>query len=144
MAARNAWKWRIPTCKRSLPQACRRVYALSQLRWPQVLKDGCRKNNSNAHAQSPIRVRLGQRAAAIWAARARLHRSQQDASRCTTVLLAEGLLAMKLSVECQSLDQLQDALVKKLGQNSLETRRRYAQSILRWRRFSLNCGGAIH
>ena len=48
------------------------------------------------------------------------------------VLLAEGLFAVKLSVDCQSLDQLQDALLKTLGQNSLETRRRYAQSILRW------------
>ena len=48
------------------------------------------------------------------------------------VLLAEGLLAVKLSVDCQSLEQLQEALVKKLGQNSLGTRRRYAQSLLRW------------
>ncbi|MEI6781544.1 MAG: hypothetical protein WCQ21_11580 [Verrucomicrobiota bacterium] len=48
------------------------------------------------------------------------------------VLLAEGLLAVKLSVDCQSLQQLQEALVKNIGQNSLETRRRYAQSILRW------------
>src|SRR5437773_723508 len=48
------------------------------------------------------------------------------------VLLVEGSLAVKLSVDCQSLEQLQEALLKKLGQNSLETRRRYAQSILRW------------
>jgi len=48
------------------------------------------------------------------------------------VLLAEGLLAVKLSVDCQSLEQFQEALLKKLGQNSLGTRRRYAKSLLRW------------
>ena len=48
------------------------------------------------------------------------------------VLIAEGLLAVKLSVDCQSVDQLHEALVKNLGQNSMETRRRYAQSIARW------------
>jgi hypothetical protein len=47
-------------------------------------------------------------------------------------LLPEGLQAVKWSVECQSVEELQDALVKKLGQNSLETRRRYSQSILKW------------
>jgi len=47
-------------------------------------------------------------------------------------LLPEGLQAVKWSVECQSVEQLQDALLKKLGQNSLETRRRYSQSILKW------------
>src|SRR5689334_4597003 len=48
------------------------------------------------------------------------------------VLVAEGLLAVKLAVDCQNLDQLQEALVNNLGQNSMETRRRYAQSIMRW------------
>lgn len=48
------------------------------------------------------------------------------------VLLAEGMLAVKVSVDCHSIDELQDALVSKLGQNSLETRRRYSQSILKW------------
>lgn len=48
------------------------------------------------------------------------------------VLLAEGVLAVKLSVECQTLEQLHEALLKKLGQNSMETRRRYAQSLVRW------------
>jgi hypothetical protein len=47
-------------------------------------------------------------------------------------LLPEGLQAVKLSVECQSLEELQQGLLKKLGQNSLETRRRYSQSILKW------------
>ena len=47
-------------------------------------------------------------------------------------LLTEGLLAVKLAGECQTLEQLQEELLKKLGQNSMETRRRYAQSILRW------------
>lgn len=48
------------------------------------------------------------------------------------VLLAEGLLAVKASVDCQTLEQLQEVLVARLGQNSIETRRRYAQSIARW------------
>ncbi|MGD0905833.1 MAG: hypothetical protein ABR924_23315 [Terracidiphilus sp.] len=48
------------------------------------------------------------------------------------VLLAEGVFALKLSVACQSLDQIQEAFRKKLGQNSLKARRRYAQLILRW------------
>jgi hypothetical protein len=47
-------------------------------------------------------------------------------------LLPEGLQAVKWSVECQSVEQLQDCLLNKLGQNSLETRRRYSQSILKW------------
>lgn len=48
------------------------------------------------------------------------------------VLLAEGMLAVKASVECQSLEQLHQLLLTKLGQNSIETRRRYAQSIVQW------------
>ncbi len=47
-------------------------------------------------------------------------------------LLAEGLEAVKLSVECESLEQLHEVLIKKLGQNSMETRKRYSQSILKW------------
>src|SRR3989442_2425755 len=47
-------------------------------------------------------------------------------------LLVEGRLAVKLSVGCQSLAQLNELLLKNLGQNSLQTRRRYAQSIIRW------------
>jgi len=48
------------------------------------------------------------------------------------VLIAEGLLALKLVHEATSPEELQDILVKRLGQNSLETRRRYAQSVVRW------------
>lgn len=48
------------------------------------------------------------------------------------VLLAEGLLALKLAREAESLGQLQEILRKQLGQNSAETRQRYAQSILKW------------
>ena len=47
------------------------------------------------------------------------------------VLLAEGLLALNVAHEAKSLEELQDILVKRLGQNSMETRRRYAQSIVR-------------
>lgn len=39
---------------------------------------------------------------------------------------------MKLSVGCQSLDGLNELLINNLSQNSLETRRRYVQSITRW------------
>jgi hypothetical protein len=48
------------------------------------------------------------------------------------VLLSEGLLAVKLSVDCQSIEQLAELLKQKLGQNSAETRRRYTQSIVQW------------
>jgi len=47
-------------------------------------------------------------------------------------LLAEGLLAVKLSDGCHSMDELNELLIKNLSQNSLETRRRYVQSITRW------------
>jgi len=53
-------------------------------------------------------------------------RSLQD------LLLQEGVLAARLSAESSSLSQLQDELVERLAQNSLETRIRYAQSVLRW------------
>jgi hypothetical protein len=65
--------------------------------------------------------------AAASSARAHIKQvSIQDA------LLREGLLAMKLSAGCQSMDELNHLLIKNLGQNSLETRRRYVQSITRW------------
>jgi hypothetical protein len=48
------------------------------------------------------------------------------------VLLAEGLLAARLAVNLDSLDVLHDQLVHHLHQNSLETRSRYARSIVKW------------
>jgi hypothetical protein len=48
------------------------------------------------------------------------------------VLFAEGVLAIKLAHEAKSPEELQELLVRRLGQNSMETRRRYAQSIARW------------
>jgi hypothetical protein len=48
------------------------------------------------------------------------------------VLIAEGLLAVKLSSDVHSLEALHNALVQHLGQNSIETRRRYAQSVVKW------------
>jgi len=48
------------------------------------------------------------------------------------VLLMEGLMALKLAHEAKSQAELQDLLVQRLGQNSMETRRRYAQSIVGW------------
>jgi len=47
-------------------------------------------------------------------------------------LLVEGLMAVKLAVGCQTLDELNQVLIKNLSQNSQETRRRYVQSITRW------------
>jgi len=47
-------------------------------------------------------------------------------------LLAEGLLAVKLSIGCQSMHGLAQLLMENLGQNSLKTRSRYVQSITRW------------
>ncbi len=48
------------------------------------------------------------------------------------LLFPEGLLAARLSVGLDSLDDLQSQLVQHLNQNSLETRTRYARSILKW------------
>jgi hypothetical protein len=59
-------------------------------------------------------------------AAARVRKTIQD------VLIAEGLLALKIAHEATSPEQLQEILMKRLGQNSAETRRRYAQSILKW------------
>jgi hypothetical protein len=47
-------------------------------------------------------------------------------------LLAEGLLAVKLSARTESLEKLNELLISTLHQNGLETRRRYAQSIAQW------------
>jgi hypothetical protein len=47
-------------------------------------------------------------------------------------LLPEGLRAVKLSTECRSMEELQHKLLNTLSQNSLETRTRYSQSILKW------------
>lgn len=48
------------------------------------------------------------------------------------LLFKEGLEAAKLSANATSLDDLQRLLVAQFGQNSLETRTRYAQSVIRW------------
>jgi hypothetical protein len=47
-------------------------------------------------------------------------------------LLKEGLMAVKLSATCRSLADLHVLLIDSLGQNSLETRRRYVHSITKW------------
>lgn len=56
----------------------------------------------------------------------------QERKNIQDVLLAEGQLALKLASEATSLEHLQEILMKRLGQNSAETRRRYARSILKW------------
>jgi hypothetical protein len=48
------------------------------------------------------------------------------------LLLSEGLLAARLAWEVKSLPELQAKLIGQLSQNSIETRRRYAQSVIRW------------
>jgi hypothetical protein len=48
------------------------------------------------------------------------------------LLFKEGLDAAKLARQSGSLEDLQTQLVKQFGQNSMETRVRYAQSVLRW------------
>ena len=65
------------------------------------------------------------------------HRTLQD------LLFAEGLLATRLSMHLDSLEVLQSQLVQHLHQNSLETRTRYAQSILKWF-FPDGVGGLAH
>jgi hypothetical protein len=48
------------------------------------------------------------------------------------VLFGEGLHAVKLSLEVTKLEDLQERVEANLRQNSSETRRRYAQSVVRW------------
>src|SRR2546428_2577148 len=48
------------------------------------------------------------------------------------LLFTEGLLAARLAVNLDSLEVLHSQLVHHLHQNSLETRSRYARSILKW------------
>lgn len=48
------------------------------------------------------------------------------------VLPSEGLLAARLALEAKTLPELQAKLIGQLSQNSIETRRRYAQSVIRW------------
>lgn len=68
-------------------------------------------------------------------ARAREHRHTiQD------LLFEEGLFAARLSAHSDSLETLQRELVNHFRQNSLETRTRYAQSVLKWF-FSDGLGG---
>jgi hypothetical protein len=46
--------------------------------------------------------------------------------------LPEAAIAVKESINCSNLKELQSALVCQLGQNSQETRLRYARFIIRW------------
>ena len=48
------------------------------------------------------------------------------------LLFTEGLLAARLAVNLDSLEVLHSQLIHQLHQNSLETRSRYARSILKW------------
>ena len=48
------------------------------------------------------------------------------------LLFTEGLLAARLAVNLDSLEVLHSQLIHHLHQNSLETRSRYARSILKW------------
>ncbi len=56
----------------------------------------------------------------------------RDRRTLQDLLVREGLLAARLAEGATSLEQLQELLVGQLPQNSLETRTRYAQSVLKW------------
>jgi hypothetical protein len=55
-----------------------------------------------------------------------------DRKAIQDLLFVEGLLAARLSRKADSLEALQGQLIRHLPQNSLETRTRYAQSLLKW------------
>ncbi len=55
-----------------------------------------------------------------------------DRKTIQDVLFAEGQMAVRASTGVSTLTEFQQALVGQLGQNSMETRVRYSQSILRW------------
>jgi len=55
-----------------------------------------------------------------------------DRKTIQDVLFSEGMLAVTASVGVNTLVELQESLTRQLGQNSMETRVRYAQSIIRW------------
>ena len=80
-------------------------------------------------AQSEMPLNLPGQADLPLAPKARAVRERKTIQ---DVLLAEGLMALNVAHEAKSLEELQDILVKRLGQNSMETRRRYAQSVVRW------------
>lgn len=55
-----------------------------------------------------------------------------DRKTIQDVLFSEGLLAVRVSVGVNTIPELLAALIKQLGQNSMETRGRYAQSVVKW------------
>jgi hypothetical protein len=55
-----------------------------------------------------------------------------DRKALQDLLFTEGLLAAGLSRDADSLETLQRQLISQLPQNSLETRTRYVQSLLKW------------
>src|SRR5262245_43019526 len=68
---------------------------------------------------------------AIWTMRG-ARETKNDQRALQDLLFTEGLLAARLAVNLDSLDVLHSQLVQHLHQNSLETRSRYARSILKW------------
>ena len=60
-------------------------------------------------------------------------RRQDGASKTISDLyIADAVLAIKEATTCESLEALKERLVQILGQNSEETRIRYARFIIRW------------
>ena len=55
-----------------------------------------------------------------------------DRKAIQDLLFSEGLLAARLAHDADTLVALQGQLISQLPQNSLETRTRYAQSLLKW------------
>ncbi|HZM06596.1 MAG TPA: hypothetical protein VFC44_26650 [Candidatus Saccharimonadales bacterium] len=57
---------------------------------------------------------------------------QRERRTIQDALIAEGLMALKAAQEAKTTDELQELLLKRLGQNSMETRTRYARSVISW------------
>jgi hypothetical protein len=84
--------------------------------------EGTAAPSMTAAAIPTLRKRPSQRSAETKNAQ----RTLQD------LLFAEGLLAVRLSTSLDTFEELHSQLIAHLHQNSLETRSRYARSILKW------------
>jgi len=69
---------------------------------------------------------------AIRPSRARAPAAQREQRALQDALITEGVLAVKLAAKSLNVDEFSKALINGLTQNSLETRRRYSQSLSRW------------
>jgi hypothetical protein len=86
-----------------------------------LLEDGV-SSESGPTGRSDLKPSLGIKAAG----------SRRERKSIQDVLLREGLVAVRLAVGLADTEELQEKLQQELGQNSAETRLRYARSILLW------------